>query len=420
MAEGTREEVWNLYRSVRTQTEAICRPLCTEDYVVQTMEDVSPPKWHLGHTTWFFEILILVPHVSGYTPHHPSFHYLFNSYYEGLGNHTPRARRGHLSRPTVAEVYEYRQAVDRAIEQFVHHCPQKIFSYVLPTIILGLHHEQQHQELLVTDIKHVLGTNPIIPAYSTQAALSTQTSVVELEFRPILGGVVEIGAPKEGFSYDNERPRHKVYLREFMLANRCTTNQEYIQFISDGGYQNVHLWLADGWDWIQRDHIRAPMYWQLQNGTWHTVTPHGLAPVVLSEPVCHVSQYEAQAYAQWSQKRLPTEAEWEHAATRWHSTAAEGNFLENQHFHPRSTGNGQTDMLGNVWEWTASAYAPYPGYRAYEGHLAEYNQKFMSNQVVLRGGSCATPRSHIRTSYRNFFQPEKRWQFSGFRLAESL
>jgi ergothioneine biosynthesis protein EgtB len=404
---------------VRRQSVDLCEPLLVEDYVVQTMPDVSPPKWHLAHTSWFYETFILSSYVLGYRPFNSQFNYLFNSYYQGVGKPFPRAQRGFLSRPSVAEVYSYRAHIDVHMSELIanldfHRDGLKIRELIL----LGLNHEQQHQELLITDIKHILGNNPLLPAYVNNNALPAQNSTVSLNWVKLPGGKVAIGHDGKGFCFDNESPRHNVLLNDFFLANRLVTNAEYRQFIDDGGYDNPLLWLSDGWSTVQQDSWRAPLYWQQVDKTWQCFTLKGLKPVEPDEPVCHVSYFEADAYATWAGKRLPTEAEWEYAAADEDLT--QGNFLESGHFHPLppSTGKRLMQLGGDVWEWTQSPYTAYPGYRQPEGAIGEYNGKFMCNQMVLRGGSSATPANHIRKTYRNFFYPHSRWQFMGLRLAD--
>jgi len=404
---------------VRRQSVDLCEPLLVEDYVVQTMPDVSPPKWHLAHTSWFYETFILSSYVLGYRPFNSQFNYLFNSYYQGVGKPFPRAQRGFLSRPSVAEVYSYRAHIDVHMSELIanldfHRDGLKIRELIL----LGLNHEQQHQELLITDIKHILGNNPLLPAYVNNNALPAQNSTVSLNWVKLPGGKVAIGHDGKGFCFDNESPRHNVLLNDFFLANRLVTNAEYRQFIDDGGYDNPLLWLSDGWSTVQQDSWRAPLYWQQVDKTWQCFTLKGLKPVEPDEPVCHVSYFEADAYATWAGKRLPTEAEWEYAAADEDLT--QGNFLESGCFHPLPPSHGKRFMQlgGDVWEWTQSPYSGYPGYRQPEGAIGEYNGKFMCNQMVLRGGSCATPASHIRKTYRNFFYPHSRWQFMGLRLAD--
>jgi len=401
------------YQQVRQVSEKICQPLQIEDYVIQTMPDVSPPKWHLGHTTWFFEIFILMPHLQGYKVFHPRYNYLFNSYYEAVGERHPRPQRGLMSRPTVAEVYQYRAYVDQAIQSLLENINSKA---VEELVILGLHHEQQHQELLLTDIKHILATNPLRLTYRDNLP-SLKTSTPSLEWIEYSGGLVEIGHTGDTFAFDNETPPHKVYLSDYRLANRLVTNGEYLEFMQAGGYQTPQYWLSEGWMFIQKEGIQAPLYWEKIEGDWWVMTLGGLRPLVLTEPVCHVSFYEADAFAQYADSRLPTEVEWERAAINEPMT---GNFLESDHLHPQTatcTIKRIQQLYGDVWEWTSSAYLPYPGYHPPQGAIGEYNGKFMCNQMVLRGGSCVTSQSHIRPTYRNFFPASTRWQFTGIRLA---
>ena len=408
------------YRSVRRTSERICRPLATEDYVVQTMSDVSPPKWHLAHASWFFETFLLVPRQLGYRPFHPAYGYLFNSYYEQLGERHPRPGRGLLSRPTVDEIYRYRAHVDEAMLRLIDDAVPGPLESLLE---LGLHHEQQHQELLLADIKHILAQNPLRPVYqsmngSTGEGIEAGQARSSGEWISCGGGVTPIGHDGSGFAYDNESPRHHVYLEPYRLASRPVTNGEYIEFMEAGGYGNPRHWLSDGWALAREQGWRSPYYWELGRGKPRQMTLSGMRPVDENEPVCHVSYYEAAAYAAWRGKRLPTEAEWEAAAVH---VSRKGNFLDQGRLHPglvSSEGGGLAQMFGDVWEWTQSAYSPYPGFRAAEGAVGEYNGKFMCNQFVLRGGSCATPQDHIRVTYRNFFPPQARWQFAGFRLAD--
>lgn len=403
------------YRDVRRESERICQPLTTEDYCIQSMPDVSPPKWHLAHTSWFFETFILRPFAASYVVFHPRYDYLFNSYYETVGSPYPRPQRGLLSRPTVADIYDYRAHVDAAMSKFVSRCPEEHVQTVRDRLVLGLHHEQQHQELLFTDVKYNLALNPLRPAYS-DIAESPPATAPSLAWVVYPGGVQEIGYSGGEFSFDNETPRHRVYLNDFALASRCVTNGEYLAFIRDRGYERPDLWLSDGWREMKEQGWRAPLYWEPQETGWSLYTLGGMRPVCDDEPVCHLSYYEADAYARWAGKRLPTEAEWEVAAT---SVEVTGNFVESGRLHPQtaSASSKPAQFFGDVWEWTASDYAPYPGFRAPAGALGEYNGKFMCNQRVLRGGSCASSRSHLRASYRNFFYPNARWQFSGVRLA---
>jgi ergothioneine biosynthesis protein EgtB len=404
------------YLSVRQQTENLCRPLKTEDYVIQSMPDVSPAKWHLGHTTWFFETFLLQKYQRGYKPYHETYGYLFNSYYETIGERWARSNRGLLSRPTVEEVYAYRASVDERMKELMEtNALDSNFHFLLE---LGLNHEQQHEELLVTDVKNVLALNPLKPVYQPQIVRPREDTATN-RWLHFAGGLLEIGFAGTEFSFDNERPRHRVWLNDFSLQNRLVTNGEYLQFIEDGGYSDFRHWLSDGWAFVQQEGWKSPMYWENQDGVWHIMTLSGLRPLDPSEPVCHVSYYEADAYAKWTGKRLPSEAEWEHAAGTVENQVDSGNFVENGYFHPvsASPATSLVQMFGDVWEWTQSAYLPYPGFQPEPGAVGEYNGKFMSDQMVLRGGSCATPRNHIRKTYRNFFQCDKRWQFTGIRLA---
>jgi ergothioneine biosynthesis protein EgtB len=412
-------KLWQSYRAVREHTEDLARPLETEDYVVQSMPDVSPAKWHLAHTTWFFETFLLQKFLQDYKPFHNLYGYLFNSYYETIGDRWSRTNRGLLSRPTVRDVYEYRSYVDEQIQLLMEKQLVEENQSANFLIELGIHHEQQHQELLITDIKHVLALNPLHPVYAQQSC-DCLADAIESRFVEFSAGLHEIGFSGPGFSFDNERPGHRVYVEDFSLQNRLVTNAEYLQFIQDGGYSNFRHWLSDGWAMVQQQQWRHPLYWENKDGAWYQMTLTGFHPLNLSEPVCHVSYYEADAYAKWANKRLPTEAEWEIAASTVEKKLADCNFLESGNFHPQP--NYELDqpliqMFGDVWEWTQSAYLPYPGFRQEPGAVGEYNGKFMSNQMVLRGGSCATPLSHIRKTYRNFFQCDKRWQFMGIRLA---
>jgi len=401
------------YRAVRRTSEDLARSLSPEDCQIQSMPDASPIKWHLAHTTWFFETFLLLPHARDYTELHPSFRFLFNSYYNAVGDRVPRHRRGLMSRPTLDEVYGYRQAIDNAMSRLL----ESIDETLVPLIELGLNHEQQHQELILTDIKHALAQNPLKPAYREPGNASSSVSwLPSMEWVPFRGGVREIGQEGSEFAFDNEGPRHRVFLEDFWLGSRLVTCGEYLAFLDDGGYRRPEFWLSDGWNIVNAQGWTAPLYWERVDGHWWMMTLHGLRTVTIAEPVCHVSYYEADAFARWSQVRLPTEAEWEVAAT---GQPTHGHFLESNTFHPLPvTGAGLAQLFGDVWEWTQSPYTPYPGSRPASGALGEYNAKFMCNQLVLRGGSCATPASHIRASYRNFFPPEARWQFTGIRLAK--
>ncbi|HLH25807.1 MAG TPA: ergothioneine biosynthesis protein EgtB [Chloroflexota bacterium] len=405
------------YQKVRCFTERICEPLAAEDYVVQSMPDASPAKWHLAHTSWFFETFILSPTLPHYQPFHPMYCYLFNSYYNAVGERHARPQRGLLTRPTVGEIYQYRAHVDARMEEFLTAAAPERLAPIAPIVELGLHHEQQHQELLLTDLKHALACNPLRPAYR-ESAPGPAAEAPPLGWQAYPGGVGWLGFAGGGFAFDNELPRHRVFLEPFRLATRLVTNAEYLAFMADGGYRRPELWLSDGWNTVKAQGWDAPLYWEPRDGAWWVQTLAGPRPVAPAEPVCHVSYYEADAYARWAGARLPTEAEWEAAAA---DLPVAGNFVESERFHPAPApagGTGLQQMYGDVWEWTASAYSPYPGFRPTAGALGEYNGKFMCSQLVLRGGSCATPASHIRASYRNFFPPDARWQFSGIRLAD--
>jgi ergothioneine biosynthesis protein EgtB len=406
------------YRQVRRFTEQLCEPLETEDYLLQTVVETSPPRWHLAHVSWFFETFLLRPYLPGYRVFHERFDYLFNSYYEQTGSgFWPRPERGLLSRPTVAEVYDYRRHVDAGIEALIARAGAD-WSLVAERLEIGLNHEQQHQELLVTDIKRNFAHNPLRPAYRADLPASPLADPAPMDYLPFEGGLVEIGAEAHGFAWDNERPRHKAFLAPYALADRPVANAEFLAFIDDGGYRDPALWLSDGWAMVQTQGWRSPLYWEQDPNGWQVMTLAGLRPLNPAEPVCHLSYYEADAFATWAGRRLPTEAEWEHAAA---TLPVQGRFVEDGWLHPRpapDATDGLRQMFGDVWEWTGSAYLPYPGYRPPSGALGEYNGKFMCNQMVLRGGSCASARDHVRASYRNFFYPQERWQFQGFRLAE--
>jgi len=398
------------YQQVRQVSEKICQPLAIEDYTIQSMPDVSPPKWHLAHTTWFFETFLLLPYLPGYAVFHPQFGYLFNSYYEAVGARHPRHQRGMLSRPTVAEVYRYRAHVDRAMMELLSIVEHPELADLLS---LGLHHEQQHQELLLTDIKHILALNPLHPIYRDDLH---PTTFIDSTFQWLKysGGLYNIGYQGDEFSFDNESPRHQIYLQDYKLGNRLVTNGEYLEFIQTGGYQEAKYWLAEGWATVEAHQWRSPLYWELIDNDWSVMTLGGLQRVDERKPVCHVSFYEADAYATWKGKRLPTEAEWEIATI---DLPQIGNFLANDYLDPTPANNLHHQFFGDVWEWTQSAYLPYPGFQIADGAIGEYNGKFMCNQMVLRGGSCVTSADHIRPTYRNFFPPSTRWQFSGIRLA---
>jgi len=406
-----RESLAAGYQTVRGETERICQPLATDDYQLQSITETSPPKWHLAHVSWFFETFVLSYFNSAYRPYHPRFTYLFNSYYETVGRMQPRPQRGLLSRPTVEEVYRYRAYVDKHMLELMASLPAQQLDELKLRVTLGLHHEQQHQELLLMDIKHNLSVNPLRPAYNPQLS-ATEGKVTPLTWLERPGGKREIGYSDGGFAFDNETPRHTVLLQEHKLASRLVTNGEFLAFLADQGYQRPELWLADGWYLIQRQGWTHPLYWEKIAGEWWQYTLGGMRKLDLREPVCHISYYEADAFACWAGKRLPTEAELEVMLAE---QPLQGNFLDHNRLHP-TPGNGQ--WYGDVWEWTASPYTAYPGYKPLAGSLGEYNGKFMSNQMVLRGGCCATPLGHVRASYRNFYYPHDRWPFTGLRLAE--
>ena len=407
------------YLEVRAATVELCSPLAIEDYVVQSMPDASPVKWHLAHTSWFFEEFVLARGVAGFRAHEERYRYLFNSYYNAVGAMHCRAARGMLSRPTVAEVMAYRAAVDERMASVLE-------AGTLPdgleaVLALGLEHERQHQELLLTDIKHLFSLNPLLPAYCQREPARRPRRAAPLRLLRFEGGLTGIGHAGTGFCFDNELPRHRALVPAFRLASRPVTNGEFLEFVRAGGYEDARLWLADGWALARREGWQRPIYWSSSLEEEFTLT--GMRQLDPAAPLCHVSCYEADAFARWAGARLPTEFEWELAAG---SVPATGNFLERGEWHPRAAavpeaGWGACEsllqMFGDVWEWTQSAYAPYPGYSPASGALGEYNGKFMINQLVLRGGSCATPEAHIRASYRNFCPPAARWQFSGVRLA---
>lgn len=408
---GPQASVAERFANIRAATLKLVAPLSAEDCVVQSTPDASPAKWHLAHTAWFFEQFVLLPHAPRYQAFDPKFSYLFNSYYESVGPRHERPHRGLLTRPSLEQVLAFRRQVDAAMGEFL---ARSIPTDLMAVIELGLHHEQQHQELLLMDIKHLLWCNPLKPAYiykeCSSPAHQAAPAAAPLEFHRHPAGIYEIGHSGSEFCFDNESPRHRVYLESFALANRTVTNGEYLAFIADGGYERAELWLSDGWATVQSEGWNRPLYWSEARDAEFTL--NAMQPLDLAAPVCHVSFYEADAFARWSGARLPSEAEWEVAA-RSHALA--GNFLETGRLHPSTA---QPGMFGDVWQWTSSAYSPYPGFRPVTGGLGEYNGKFMANQFVLRGGCCVTPQSHIRATYRNFFYPHMRWPFSGIRLAQ--
>ncbi|MDX1648879.1 MAG: ergothioneine biosynthesis protein EgtB [Myxococcota bacterium] len=405
------------FRSVRAATEALAAPLSPEDCTAQSMPDASPVKWHLAHTSWFFETFVLEPADPDWRTPDPAYRVLFNSYYHSVGRQYFRPDRGLVTRPGLAEVQRYRARVDEAVLRLLER--GALDRRLQGVVELGLHHEQQHQELVLTDVKHLLAHNPMHPAYR-EVPPEPRRPVPPLGWHAVEGGLREIGFAGPGFAFDNEGPRHRVWLEPFELAGRLVTVAEYLAFMEDGGYARPELWLSDGWAVVQERGWDAPLYWRGDDAEgWQAQTLAGLRALHPDEPVCHVSHYEADAYATWAGARLPTEAEWEVVAAE---LPVKGNFVENERFHPAPLGPadaalGPAQLFGDVWEWTASAYAPYPGFRPPAGALGEYNGKFMANQMVLRGGSCATPNGHVRATYRNFFYPDARWQFSGIRLA---
>jgi ergothioneine biosynthesis protein EgtB len=413
------------YSGVRALTERLAAPLSAEDQQVQSMDDASPTKWHLAHVTWFFETFLLKPHAPGYREFHPRYGYLFNSYYEAVGPRHARPRRGLLTRPQLADVLAYRAHVDGAMTALLSAAPGARLAELAPLIELGLNHEQQHQELILMDIKHVLSCSPLDPAYRRKEPVAMRETH-RLGWFGVPGGIHRVGHEGKGFAFDNEGPVHDVLLRDFSIASRPVTNGEFLEFVEDGGYREPRHWHADGWARIAAEGWEAPFYWRpADDGRWNEFTFAGTCPLYLEAPVCHVSYYEASAYAAWAGKRLPTEFEWEAAARHFErgdtrETAA--NRLASGFLRPMPAGDAPADgpaqMMSDVWEWTGSAYSPYPGFRAAEGAVGEYNGKFMVSQMTLRGASCATPPGHARVTYRNFFYPHQRWMFSGFRLAD--
>lgn len=383
------ESLLEQYKNIRAHSEEICRPLEIEDYVVQPIVDVSPPKWHLGHTTWFFETFILMPNFDGYKEYNSQYNFVFNSYYETVGARVVRTDRGNLSRPSVADVYSYRAYVDQQMEVFLQE--GNLDEKLLSLLELGLNHEQQHQELLYYDIKYILGHNPLFPAYGTKAVFEKK-EIQNNGFISMKEGVYEIGFEGEGFSFDNESARHKTYLEAYEISSTLVNNSDYLRFIEDGGYSDFRYWHSDGWEWVKQENARAPLYWHFIDEKWMNYTLNGLQQIDPSAAVCHINFYEASAYAAWKGMRLPTEAEWEAAS----------DFFD----------------WGERWEWTGSAYLPYPGYKKEPGAIGEYNGKFMINLMVLRGASDATPENHSRKTYRNFFHPRLQWQFGGIRLVK--
>ena len=408
------------FLAVRDETERRAAPLSPEDQLIQSMPDASPAKWHRAHTTWFFEQFLLGEHCPAYVPFHPDYAFLYNSYYVSAGPRYARHQRGHITRPGAEEITAYRRHVDASVVKFFQSASEDVLRRVAPLVEVGLNHEQQHQELMLTDIKHAFWMNPLRPAFRTEVP-TPQNHMSAPGWLQFEGGLYHIGFEGEGFAFDNETPRHQVFLTAFSLATHLISNREFLAFIEDKGYQRPELWLSLGWTVVNERGWNAPLYWEHLDGSWWMMTLAGMRPIRWDEPVCHLSYFEADAFARWASARLPTEAEWEVAAT---NTPVEGHFAESGRFHPTAVDGPASDslsqMFGEVWQWTQSSYAPYPGYQPQPGALGEYNGKFMCNQYVLRGASCATPRSHARRTYRNFFPPDARWQFLGLRVAKDL
>ncbi len=417
MAEIRRDQL-SRYREIRESTLALCETLSAEDCCVQSMTDCSPVKWHLAHTSWFFETFILESTLPDYAHFDPQFRVLFNSYYQTVGDQYSRPQRGLLSRPALAEVFAYRHHVDRWVLRVIE--DERLFTKAVSDVLeVGLHHEQQHQELMLTDIKHLFSFSPLHPVYRPYSAPASSDKE-PLRWHGFEEGLKWIGHEGEGFAFDNEQPRHRVFIHPFEIASRPATNGEFIDFIEANGYHRPELWLSDGWYAVKDFGWRAPLYWHREGDRWFAHTLSGRREIDANEPVCHVSYYEADAFSRWREARLATEMEWEVAAG---NVKIDGNFVEGGLLHPapqQKAADHPAQLFGDVWEWTASPYTPYPGFRPPSGALGEYNGKFMCNQMVLRGGSCVTPRSHIRASYRNFFPPTARWQFSGIRLARDV
>ncbi|TVQ37051.1 MAG: ergothioneine biosynthesis protein EgtB [Wenzhouxiangella sp.] len=405
------------YGQVRSATERFSAALSAEDQNLQSMPDTSPVKWHRAHTSWFFETFLLKPFLPGYRGFDDSYTYLFNSYYNGVGAQYPRPSRGLISRPDMAEIGRYRACIDESMAALLQHAESASQrDQIMALVVLGLNHEQQHQELMATDIKHALSYNPACPAIVPEP--ENDRSGTSLNWIEVAGGLIRIGSDNPAFCFDNERPRHRVFLNNFKLASRPVSCGDFLAFIDDQGYRRPELWLSDGWAWVRQNDIQAPLYWLQEDGEWLLYTLGGKRALDPAETACHLNFYEACAYAQWAGARLPTEAEWEHASTL---ACADGPNADSGRFHPdvpaAAAAGRLSQMFGGVWEWTQSSYAPYPGFQPAAGAVGEYNGKFMANQMVLRGGSCATPGGHVRPSYRNFFYPPDRWQFTGVRLA---
>ena len=413
----TKERIAQNFNATRSFTEYLVEPLETEDLVIQAMDNTSPTKWHLAHTSWFFETFVFKKFKPEFESLHPQYAYLFNSYYLQTGVPFKRSSRGLLSRPTVKEVFTYRAYVNEQMDEFIKNCDENTWKEAAKVIEIGLNHEQQHQELILTDIKYLLAQNPLLPVYREKKEPNS-TKIEPIQWIEFDEGIVEIGNDGNEFTYDNEHPKHKTFVQNFALADRLITNREYLEFMEDGGYSHSEYWLDEGWAKVRAEDWEAPLYWFKRDGDWVNYTFSGVRAINLDEPVTHVSYFEADAFARWKGVRLPTEQEWEFACG---NRSIEGNFVDDKEFHPvplASSAEKIKQMFGDVWEWTSSSYNAYPGYKPLPGALGEYNGKFMANQYVLRGGSCATSRSHIRKTYRNFFHTNARWQFTGIRLAK--
>ncbi|MDD5578536.1 MAG: ergothioneine biosynthesis protein EgtB [Methylobacter sp.] len=411
---NTRQELIALYQRIRNTSIALCEPLNHDDFQIQSIVETSPPKWHLAHVTWFFETFVLQDFLRNHQPCNPDYSYLFNSYYQTVGSMNARAKRGLLSRPALEQVYQYRSDIDKRILDLLSEIDESRWHKIAFRVVLGLHHEQQHQELLYMDIKHNLWSNPLRPAYLEPRPRRMSDSPAELKWEQRQGGLVTIGSDADTFAFDNERPRHKVWLEPHRLSSRLITNTEYGDFMDDGGYQRPELWLSDGWRHSRENQWNSPLYWEMHEDQWHEFTLYGLELLKPAAPVSHISYYEADAFARWAGKRLPLEAELERKLLE---IPLNGHFSDSGVFHPQA---GEGQYYGSLWEWTASPYLAYPRFKPMQGSLGEYNGKFMCNQWVLRGGSCVTAQDHIRPTYRNFFYPHDRWQFAGIRLAEDL
>ena len=414
-----RQQILSRFHHVRQHSLDQVAPLSIEDMCLQAMVDTSPPKWHIAHTTWFFETFVLEPYEAQFTPFDPTFRHLFNSYYETVGTFHPRHQRGLLSRPSLEQVLNYRNNVEQRLSELAETCPENIWQEIAPLILLGSHHEQQHQELFYTDLLYSFSQNPTYPAYRPAKGAPRDAEPIAknpIRFITFESGLEQVGSDGKEFAFDNETPRHRVYIEPYQLADRLVTNGEYLQFLNDGGYQSPLVWLSDGWATIQQTGWDHPLYWRQIDGEWYHFTLHGLQQLPMTAPVISLSYFEADAYARWSGQRLPTEFEWEHAAQQ---LPVNGNLLDSSALtsQPAPPGSGLKQMFGDAWEWTASPYAAFPGFATAAGAVGEYNGKFMCNQLVLKGGSFATPTDHIRASYRNFFPADARWQFSGLRLA---